>query len=72
MDELDALPGGRAETLRHRLDLVLAIDRHVPAALHEKERELLGEGFKAAMGCGNATRPQDQQRGLVRRHPSLL
>src|ERR1700722_20865325 len=34
--------------------LFLAIDGNFPAAVHQVEREMLGERFKATMSCRNA------------------
>ena len=42
------------------LDLVLAIDADFPASPDQKQRQSLGEGFKAAMGRGYAACSQDQ------------
>ncbi len=70
MDELDAAPGLAAEALRHRSDVILAIDGDMPAALHEEESQMLGERFEAAMGRGNAPRAEDQEGGTRIGHGS--
>ncbi len=70
MDQLDAAPGLAAEALRHRCDVILAIDGDMPAALHEEKRQMLGERLEAAMGRGNAARAEDQDGGTRVGHGS--
>ena len=57
---LDAAPGVGRKALRHRRDVVLAVDRDAPAALDQEQREPLGETLESAMRGRNAARSEDE------------
>ena len=64
---LDAAPRIGGEALRHRRDVVLAINRDAPAALDQEQRQLLGEALEAAMRGRHAARSKDQHTRCVMR-----